>query len=116
MISGSLFKNGARIVNVEYEYNHNYILLRNSDAMQLVATLYDSNSGCQLEVITTERGLQFYSGNFLIGNLQSPDGRFIIKHGALCLKIQHFPDLPNRPDFPTKLLKPGEKIFNKNYI
>jgi aldose 1-epimerase len=103
------FKIGARIENVEGGYDHNFVLNRKSSGMELVATLYDSISGRQLEVITTEPGLQFYSGNFLDGKLTNADGKSIVKHGALCLETQHFPDSPNKPDFPTTLLKPGEK-------
>jgi aldose 1-epimerase len=103
------FKIGARIENVEGGYDHNFVLNRKSKGMELVATLYDSISGRQLEVITTEPGLQFYSGNFLDGKLTNADGKSIVKHGALCLETQHYPDSPNRPDFPTTLLKPGEK-------
>jgi len=103
------FKIGDRIANVEGGYDHNFVLDRHSTGMELVATLYDTISGRQLEVITTEPGLQFYSGNFLNGSLKTPDGKTIVKHGALCLETQHFPDSPNKPDFPTTLLKPGEK-------
>lgn len=103
------FKIGARIADVDGGYDHNYVLNRKSTGMELVALLYDSISGRQLEVITTEPGLQFYSGNFLNGTLKNADGKTIVKHGALCLETQHFPDSPNNPDFPTTLLKPGEK-------
>ncbi len=103
------FKIGARIEQVQGGYDHNYVLNRKSSGMELVAVLYDSISGRQLEVITTEPGLQFYSGNFLNGKLKTPDGKSIVKHGALCLETQHFPDSPNKPGFPSTLLKPGEK-------
>jgi aldose 1-epimerase len=102
-------KIGERIENVEGGYDHNFVLSKESAGMELVATLFDTISGRQLEVITTEPGLQFYSGNFLDGKLTTPDGKSIVKHGALCLETQHFPDSPNRPDFPTTTLKPGEK-------
>lgn len=102
-------KIGARIANVDGGYDHNLVLSKTSEGMELVATLYDSISGRQLEVITNEPGLQFYSGNFLDGKLTTPDGKSIIKHGALCLETQHFPDSPNKPQFPSTVLKPGEK-------
>jgi aldose 1-epimerase len=106
-------KIGARIANVDGGYDHNLVLNKTSEGMELVATLYDSISGRQLEVITSEPGLQFYSGNFLDGSLNTPDGKSIVKHGALCLETQHFPDSPNRPDFPTTTLNPGEKYSTK---
>jgi aldose 1-epimerase len=105
----SPYKIGERIANVDGGYDHNFVLNRNSAGMELVATLYDTISGRQLEVITTEPGLQFYSGNFLDGSLKTPDGKAIVKHGALCLETQHYPDSPNKPDFPATVLKPGEK-------
>ncbi len=107
------FKIGERIANVAGGYDHNFVLNRHSSGMELIATLYDTISGRQLEVITTEPGLQFYSGNFLNGTLKNADGKIIVKHGALCLETQHFPDSPNNPEFPTTLLKPGEKYSTK---
>jgi aldose 1-epimerase len=62
-----------------------------------------------MEVWTTEPGIQFYSGNFLNGRLtNTKNGTKYIKHGALCLETQHFPDSPNQPAFPSTVLKPGE--------
>jgi aldose 1-epimerase len=101
-------KIGDRINNVEGGYDHNFVLSRKTAGMEKVATLYDAISGRQLEVITTEPGLQFYSGNFLNGTLSTPDGKPIIKHAALCLETQHFPDSPNKPEFPSTVLRPGE--------
>jgi aldose 1-epimerase len=62
-----------------------------------------------MEVWTTEPGIQFYSGNFLDGTLtNTKSGQKYVKHGALCLETQHFPDSPNQPSFPSAILKPGE--------
>jgi aldose 1-epimerase len=102
-------KIGERIENVAGGYDHNLVLSKTSAGMELVATLYDAISGRQLEIITDQPGLQFYSGNFLNGALTTPDGKPIEKYGALCLETQHFPDSPNKPDFPSTSLKPGEK-------
>lgn len=99
---------GERIAAVDGGYDHNFVLSRKGADLELVATLSDSASGRKLEVFTTEPGLQFYSGNFLDGKLKSPDGKAINKHAALCLETQHYPDSPNKPAFPTTLLKPGE--------
>ena len=66
-------------------------------------------SGRKLEVFTTEPGMQFYSGNFLDGTIRVNGGNLLQKHGALCMETQHFPDSPNKPDFPSVVLKPGEK-------
>lgn len=102
-------KIGERIAAVEGGYDHNFVLSRKGSGLELVATLSDSLSGRKMEVYTTEPGLQFYSGNFLDGTLKTPDGKAIPKHGALCLESQHYPDSPNKPSFPSTLLKPGEK-------
>jgi aldose 1-epimerase len=107
------FKIGTRIASVAGGYDHNFVLNRTSSSLESVATLYDSISGRQLEVITTEPGLQFYSGNFLDGTLKTPEGKPIVKYGALCLETQHFPDSPNKPEFPTTVLKPGEQYASK---
>jgi aldose 1-epimerase len=103
-------KIGARIGQVQGGYDHNYVLNRkDSTSMQLVATLADSISGRKMEVYTVEPGLQFYSGNFLDGTFKQVDGTPINKHTALCLETQHYPDSPNKPKFPSTILRPGQK-------
>ena len=102
-------KIGERIAAVEGGYDHNFVLTRKSNDMELAATLSDSLSGRKLEVYTTEPGLQFYSGNFLDGTIKTSDGKAIQIHTGLCLETQHFPDSPNKPNFPSTILKPGEK-------
>jgi aldose 1-epimerase len=103
-------KIGARIGQVQGGYDHNYVLNRkDSTSMQLVATLADSISGRKMEVYTVEPGLQFYSGNFLDGTFRQTDGTSINKHTALCLETQHYPDSPNKPKFPSTILRPGQK-------
>ena len=89
-------------------YDHNWILNK-AEGLQEVANVYDPLSGRSLTVLTTEPGLQFYSGNFLDGTLtHTKKGIQYIKHGALTLETQHFPDAPNQAKFPSTLLKPGE--------
>lgn len=100
---------GERIAAVDGGYDHNWVLNRKGNDMDLVATLSDSISGRKLEVFTTEPGLQFYSGNFLDGKLKTKDGKPMLIHTALCLETQHFPDSPNKPSFPSTILKPGQK-------
>jgi aldose 1-epimerase len=106
-------KIGSRIDQVKGGYDHNFVLNKKGDEMSLAATLTDSSTGRKLEVYTTEPGLQFYSGNFLDGTFKTSDGKPINLHTALCLETQHFPDSPNKPDFPSTLLKPGEKYHTK---
>jgi aldose 1-epimerase len=100
---------GERIAQVKGGYDHNFVLNRKGTDMALVAWVQDSTTGRKLEVYTTEPGLQFYSGNFLDGTIRNRDGKAIPQHGALCLETQHFPDSPNKPSFPSTILKPGEK-------
>ena len=100
---------GERISGVDGGYDHNFVLTRKSNGLELIATLADSVSGRTLEVYTTEPGMQLYSGNFLDGSFKTSEGKSINKHAAICLETQHFPDSPNQPSFPATLLKPGEK-------
>lgn len=106
-------KIGERINDVTGGYDHNFVLNRKSDMPEPVATLADSVSGRVLEVYTTEPGMQFYTGNFLDGTNKLSDGKPINIHTALCLETQHFPDSPNKPEFPTTLLKPGERFHSQ---
>lgn len=101
---------GRDIAKVEGGYDHNWVLQKAGDkALETVASLFDPTSGRLMHVVTTEPGLQFYSGNFLDGTLtDTKNGQKYVKHAALCLETQHFPDSPNQPAFPTTILKPGE--------
>jgi aldose 1-epimerase len=78
--------------------------------MQLAAVVEDPESGRKMEIHTTLPGLQFYSGNFLDG--QPGSGGFS-RHAAFCLETQGYPDSPNRNEFPTTLLKPGETYHER---
>jgi aldose 1-epimerase len=88
-------------------YDHNWVLDAGGGSLALVGTLHDPASGRVMEILTTEPGIQFYSGNFLDGSLSARGGAYP-KHGALCLETQHFPDSINQPDFPPVVLRPGE--------
>jgi aldose 1-epimerase len=106
---------GKRI-NENYEqlvfgkgYDHNWVLVRSSggNGLTLAAEASDPKSGRTLEVLTTEPGVQFYSGNFLDGSAKGKGGKAYGQRAAFCLETQHFPDSPNHPNFPSTLLKPG---------
>ncbi|MFI5133487.1 MAG: aldose epimerase family protein [Chitinophagales bacterium] len=102
-------KIGKDIEQVKGGYDHNWILNRKGADLEKAASVYEPNSGRYMEVFTTEPGLQFYSGNFLDGTLTgTKNGQKYVKHGALCLEAQHYPDSPNQPSFPNTILKPGE--------
>jgi aldose 1-epimerase len=89
-------------------YDHNWVLNNWDKKVKVVATLYDSLSGRFMEVLTDQPGLQFYSGNFLDGSIIGKRGIKYNFRTGLCLEAQHFPDSPNKPNFPSVLLKPGE--------
>lgn len=93
-------------------YDHNYVLRRDPSAgaepLQLAATVYEPESGRVMDVLTTEPGMQFYSGNFLDGSLTGKSGQPYPFRSGLCLETQHFPDSPNQPQFPSIILRPGE--------
>jgi aldose 1-epimerase len=93
-------------------YDHCWVL-NDPDTLKDAASLYDPSSGRYVEVITSEPGIQFYSGNFLTGSIIGKKGiRYDHRYG-LCLETQHFPDSPNRSDFPSVILAPGEEYKTK---
>ncbi len=104
---------GKEIDSVKGGYDHNWVLNKKDNSLQKVAVLSDTLSGRSVEVFTTEPGLQFYTGNFLDGKFINRDGKAINQHTALCMETQHFPDSPNKPNFPSTILKPGEKYHSE---
>jgi aldose 1-epimerase len=94
-------------------FDHCWVLNGSVGTLRKVAVLSDSASGRQMEVLTTEPGLQFYSGNFLDGTIKGKGGTTYNLRSGLCLETQHYPDSPNRPEFPSVVLKPGEKYSSQ---
>jgi len=95
---------GSRIEKVSGGYDHCYVINGADGTLRSVAEIFDPASGRVMEILTTEPGIQFYTGNFLDGKPANGDYQ---KHGGFCLECQHFPDSPNQPDFPSTLLEPG---------
>jgi aldose 1-epimerase len=89
-------------------YDHCWVLTRFGTGLELAARLFDEKSGRVMEVLTTEPGIQLYSGNALDGSYKGKKGRVYGRRSALCLETQHYPDSPNHPDFPSTILRPGE--------
>jgi aldose 1-epimerase len=92
-------------------YDHNWLIDSPAVRLRPVALLRDPDSGRQLELLSTEPALQFYSGNFLDGSLVGLGGQRYPQHAGLCLETQHSPDSPNReagPDWPSTTLRPGQ--------
>ena len=93
-------------------YDHNWVINNPTGQLELQARVFEPTSGRVLEVLSTEPGLQFYSGNFLDGTLTGKGGwRYQFRHG-FCMEPQHYPDSPNQPDFPSVVLRPGATYRN----
>jgi aldose 1-epimerase len=102
---------GARIREVPGPapggYDHNYVLSHGGGVLAMSATVREPKSGRVMEVLTTEPGVQLYTGNFLDGTLTGKAGVAYQKNAGFCLETQHFPDSINRPNFPPVVLQPG---------
>jgi len=98
-------------------YDHNFVLRAPEEgrAMRAAATLYDKDSGRRLRIMTTEPGIQFYTGNFL-KDQKGKGGKTYAHRSALCLETQHFPDSINQPSFPNTVLKPGDKFESQTVL
>ena len=103
---------GARIDQVGGTpggYDHNFVLNKpQAGALALAATVYEPGSGRVMKVLTTEPGVQLYTGNYLDGTLTGKGGLGYPFRSGLCLECQHFPDSVNQPAFPSVILKPGQ--------
>jgi aldose 1-epimerase len=88
-------------------FDHNWVINPgNAGELVLAAVLHDPKSGRTMRVLTDQPGIQFYSGNY-INNVQGHGGEVYGKYAGLCLETQQFPDSPNRPDFPSTVLRPA---------
>jgi len=88
-------------------YDHNWVLNKGNGGLTKAAEVREPKTGRVMEVWTTEPGLQFYTGNFLDGTLKGK-GKTFQHRGAFCMETQHYPDSPNKPNFPSTTLKPGD--------
>lgn len=106
---GADLRAGAEQILIAQGFDHNLVLDKGiTRRPEHAITLYDPASGRQMDIATTEPGVQFYSGNFQDGTLTGTSGRTYRQSDALCLETQHFPDSPNQPEFPSTVLRPGE--------
>jgi aldose 1-epimerase len=105
---------GARIGQEDLQlvygngYNHNWVLNKPGRSSAPAAVVYDSTSGRVMEVLTTEPGLHFFSGNFPDGKFGGKGGKTYPSRSGLCLEAQHYPDSPHHAEFPSTVLRPGE--------
>ena len=104
---------GARIGQADEQlklgggYDHNWILNRNHNGLTKAAEVYEPKTGRVMEVLTSQPGLQFYTGNFLDGTAHGKGGKVYARRSAFCMETQHYPDSQNKPSFPSTELKPG---------
>uniref|UniRef100_S0DDD7 aldose 1-epimerase n=1 Tax=termite gut metagenome TaxID=433724 RepID=S0DDD7_9ZZZZ len=106
---------GQEITNFDFEqlkngngYDHNWVLDTAGDISQVAARLTSPDSGITLEVYTDEPGIQVYTGNFLDGTVTGKKGIVYNQRTAVCLETQHYPDSPNKPEWPSVVLEPGQ--------
>lgn len=106
---------GSEIDNFEYDqlkngngYDHNWVLNTNGDVNQLAAKVTSPASGISVEVYTNEPGIQVYTGNFLDGTAKGKKGTVYNQRAGICLEVQHYPDSPNKPEWPSVVLEPGD--------
>lgn len=97
-----------QLTNDPQGYDHNYVLNRAGKGLALCARVYEPKTGRTLEILTTQPGVQFYSGNFLDGTLKGKRGTVYQQHTGFCLETQHYPDSPNQPAFPSVVLRPNQ--------
>ena len=113
---------GARIAAADVQikrgngYDHNFVLNRAAPGMVTAALVYEPKTGRTLEIRTTEPGVQFYTGNFLDGTIRGKGGRSYGRRSGFCLETQHYPDSPNQPDFPSTVLRPGQKYHTTTVL
>jgi len=94
-------------------YDHNFVLTRKGNDLSLAARVYEPTTARVMEVYTTEPGVQFYSGNFLDGTITGKQGHVYRQRYGFCLETQHFPDSPNKPNFPSTILRPGQTYHSR---
>ena len=106
---------GAHIAEIKDigGYDHNFVINGEPGKLRLAARVSEPTSGRQMEVWTTEPGVQFYSSIGLDGTIVGKGGITYKKYGALCLETQHYPDSPNHPNFPSTIVRPGESFHSE---
>ena len=106
---------GARIAELKEigGYDHNFVINGKAGTLRIAGRVTDPESGRQMEVWTTEPGVQLYSAIHLNGTIKGKGGVAYGKYGAICLETQHFPDSPNHPNFPSAALKPGQHFHSE---
>ena len=89
-------------------YDHNFVLRNSEGALALAVSVYEPTTGRVMECLTTEPAVQLYTGNMLGNNVHGKPGQVYNRRGGFCLETQRFPDSPNKPQFPSTVLQPGQ--------
>ena len=89
-------------------YDHNWVLDTKGDMSEIAVSLVCPESGVKLDVYTDEPGIQIYSGNFLDGSITGKGGVKYTQRSGICFETQKYPDTPNKPQWPSAVLRPGE--------
>ncbi len=114
-VIGERIENDHPMLKYGNGYDFNYVINKSENELAFAASAYEPKSGRYMEVFTTEPGIQFYTGNFLKGAEIGKAGKAYNSREGFCLETQHYPDSPNKPNFPSTLLRPGE-TFNSTTI
>ncbi len=94
-------------------YDHTYVLNKKGEELSFCAKAISPKTGIAMEVYTTEPGVQLYTGNWLSGDYAVKGGKRYPERSAFCLETQHFPDSPNKPDYPTTVLRPNDTFVSQ---
>lgn len=94
-------------IQIGHGYDHNFVINGKAGTLRPVATVYEPTSGRVMEMLSTDHGVQFYSGNWFDGSVIGKNNKSYTDRIAFCLECQKFPDAPNQPDFPSSFLRPG---------
>ncbi|NLT76059.1 MAG: galactose mutarotase [Planctomycetes bacterium] len=104
---------GSRMRQTGNGYDHNYVLKGTPGELRPCADVHEPKTGRVMEIHTTEPGVQLYTGNFLDGSIPGKGGSTYDKHAGFCLETQHYPDSPNKPNFPSTVLEPGQTFTSR---
>ena len=107
--------NNAQLT-IGHGYDHTWVIRKEMDDLAHAATLYDDASGRTIDVYTTEPGMQVYTANFLEGTPLLENKIALRQRLGVCLETQHYPDSPNHPEFPSTVIKPGERFYSKTML
>ncbi len=113
---GKEIKNQNQQLTYGLGYDHNWVLDKTAGELALALKLSEATTGRVMEIYTTEPGMQFYCGNFMDGTVTGKSGQKYQYRSAVALEPQHFPDSPNRANFPSTVLNPGEKYYHKSVL